>query len=348
VGATAQLPSHVDALIAGAGPAGLTAALELARSGASALLVDARERIGAPLRCGEVTFDDFFDMVGVDPRPAWIRKRGLRQRYVRRDLFVLDREIVERELAELAAERGAEVRPGTAVIGVDPFDGTGRRVTLRTAREEHRVAAGCVIAADGVSSTVARLAGIDTYLHPDSVCTGLARIVSGARVQHQDLVHTARLPAPIPAIPCYFWVIPHGGGQANVGLTVPGRDGARARRLLEQMLARIEAIEGGEVIQTIAGVIPDAPPLPRPFADGLLITGAAARMILPLSAGGIAPAAISGKHAARTVIGLDGEPATAERLATYREALEPLYSKIEEKWDYRRTLVGQRGGSAHG
>lgn len=340
MGGVSKTPDRVDVLIAGGGPAGLTAALELASSGASVLLADARETIGSPLRCGEVTFDDFLDMVGVEPRPEWIRKSGLRQRFVRRALFVLDRPALERDLAEIAAGRGATVRSGTAVVDVGPFDGKGRRVTLRTGREQVEVTAGCVIAADGVSSTVARLAGVDTYLHPDAVCTGLAHVMSGARVTHLNEVFTGRLPEPVPAIPYYFWVIPHGNGQANVGLYLPGRDGARARVLLDRMLADSDAIRGGEITQTIVGVISDAPPLDRPFADGLLITGGAARMILPLSAGGIAPAAISGRHAARTLIANRGKPATAENLTGYREALEPLYSSIRQKWDLRRDLSG--------
>jgi digeranylgeranylglycerophospholipid reductase len=344
VGDASKTPDRVDALIAGAGPAGLTAALKLAGAGASVLLADARREIGSPLRCGEVTFEDLFDIVGVEPRPAWIRKWGLRQHFVRRAMFVLDRRALERDLAEMAAARGVVVRSGTAVVGVGEFDGQGRRVTLRSGREQLEVDAGCVVAADGVSSSVARLAGIDTYLHPDAVCTGLAYLMTGVRVRQQAEVITTRLPAPIPAVPYYFWVIPHGDGQANVGLYLPGRDGARARALLDRMIAGTEATSGAEITSTIVGIIPDTPPIERPMSDGLMITGGAARMILPLSAGGIAPAAISGKHAARTLIANRGRPATADKLTAYREALEPLYSTIRQKWDLRRDLARRAGG----
>ena len=93
---------------------------------------------------------------------------------------------------------------------------------------------------------------------------------------------------------------------------------------------------------------PDVPPLEQPYADGLLITGGAARMILPLSAGGIAPAAISGKHAAKTLIASNGRPATSDSLTAYRDALEPLYSRIREKWDFRSELVRKEGGVVGG
>ena len=44
---------HVDVLVAGAGPAGLCAALTAARAGASVLLVDPKSEIGLPVRCAE-------------------------------------------------------------------------------------------------------------------------------------------------------------------------------------------------------------------------------------------------------------------------------------------------------
>jgi digeranylgeranylglycerophospholipid reductase len=348
VGAQPQLPDRVDALVAGAGPAGLTASLRLADAGAAVLLVDARRAIGSPIRCGEVTFEDVFKIIGVEPRPEWIRKRGVTQEHVRRSLLVLDRAVWERDLARLAAERGAVVRSGTSVVAVGEFDGRERRVTLLSAGGERRVRARCVIAADGVSSTVARLAGIDTYLPPHRLSSGLARIVEGATLAAPDEGLFEPLPPPFPAVPYYFWVIPHGRGRANVGLYLPGRDGARARAVLQQMLERTEAVEGGRVVQTVVGIIPDTPPLERPYADGIAITGGAARMILPLSAGGIAPAVISGKHAAQTLIDLGQRSVTADALAPYRTALEPLYSRIRGKWNLRRSLEHRLPKVVHG
>jgi len=348
VGADVKPNERFDAVIAGAGPAGLTAALRLVGGGARVLVADARATIGAPLRCGEATFEDLFEIVGVEPRDGWIRRRGLRQRFVERSMFVIDRSVVERELADITARRGAEVLAGTSVTAVSGFDGGGREVTLRSRRGERRVHARCVIAADGVSSSVARQAGVDTYLHPDAVCSGLAYIVTGARLMYPYQGYIERLPAPFPAIPYYFWVIPHADDTANVGLYLPGRDGARARSLLERMIAGTDAIAGGTIVQTVVGIVPDTPPIERPYADGLMICGGAARMILPLSAGGIAPAAISGKHAAKTLLDLDGAPATADRLTGYRTALEPLYSLIGNKWKLRRELERRGRGEARG
>jgi digeranylgeranylglycerophospholipid reductase len=49
-----------DAIIIGAGPAGLMAARELAANKANYLIIEARNKIGSPLKCGEITRQDTF------------------------------------------------------------------------------------------------------------------------------------------------------------------------------------------------------------------------------------------------------------------------------------------------
>ncbi|MDD5309853.1 MAG: NAD(P)/FAD-dependent oxidoreductase [Deltaproteobacteria bacterium] len=323
------LRTHV--LIVGAGPAGLGAALALLEKRVRVVVVDARKVIGSPVRCGEATRKDFFDVLGVEERPEWIRQRlgggG--------SLIVLDRERYEFDVAQIAARRGAVVWPAASVVGVGPFDGTRRRVTIERDGERHELEAMCVIAADGVSSTVARLAGMDTFLGLDRIASGLVYQVRGATLARPDAVHVEPLPKPFPAYPYYFWVIPNGPGAANVGLYVPGRVGFRARELLDRMLAQTAAIKGGRVVRTVVGLIPDARPLQTPYADGLLVTGGAARLIHPLSGGGIGPAVLSGKAAARTILALGGKPAVKDALAEYRKRIEPIYSSLDELWRSR-------------
>jgi len=58
-----------DAIIVGAGPAGLYAALELAKSKANILVLDRKQEIGCPKRCAEGLSQSWFNILGIKPNP---------------------------------------------------------------------------------------------------------------------------------------------------------------------------------------------------------------------------------------------------------------------------------------
>ncbi|NUQ07075.1 MAG: FAD-dependent oxidoreductase, partial [Anaerolineae bacterium] len=49
------MKAQYDVIIAGAGPAGSAAAIRAAEAGLSVLLLEKRQEIGVPVRCGEAT-----------------------------------------------------------------------------------------------------------------------------------------------------------------------------------------------------------------------------------------------------------------------------------------------------
>ncbi|MCP4604539.1 MAG: NAD(P)/FAD-dependent oxidoreductase [Proteobacteria bacterium] len=329
-----KIPDHVDVLIVGAGPAGLTAALSLARQQVNVAVVDARQKIGFPLRCGEITTEEYFSIIGIKPRPHWIRQKVEDTP----GIIILNRELAEYEMAQTALKWGAYVAPGTTATKVGEFDGLGRRVTLVSEYGVRELHAGCIMASDGVSSCIARLAGINTHLSPHKIVSGLAYLLVDADLRYPQKVYIEPLEPPFPAYPYYFWVIPNGDRKANVGLYVPSIDGYKARELLNEKIAKTDAFGGGRIVQTVVGLIPDARPLKKPFSDGILVLGGAARLIDPLSAGGISMAMMSGKAAASTYIQTDGIPAVDTVLSPYRKKIDPIYTKIHAAWKKRRHI----------
>jgi digeranylgeranylglycerophospholipid reductase len=327
--------AETDVLIAGAGPGGLAATLWLRRAGVEVLLVEARDRVGHPARCAEIVTMDVFEEWDLEPRPGWIRSRFLApgRKETGKGRLTIDRARVEHEVSQIAAGLGAEVAPATAVVGVGEFDGERRVVTLRSREGTRQVAARCVVAADGVSSVVARMAGVETFLGPNEVASGLAYRIEGAVLRDPEAMYKTSLPAEMAPPPCYFWVAPHGPDSANVGLGLLGRDGNRARRYLERMLETDGACRGGRVAETLAGLLPHKRPFERPYRDGLLIVGGAARMVHPVGGAGIRFAAGAGRAAAEQIASLGDRPATAGALAGYRERAEWIYGQLAEGWE---------------
>ncbi len=331
------IPDSVDVLIVGAGPAGLAAALRVVDAGATALLIDARARIGDPPRCGELARGNFVEVFGFEPEPGWIRWRIREQG----EMPVLNRRATESGAARILARRGARVVEGCALVGLGEYEGAGRRVELRTPEGVVETRARVVVAADGAASRVARLGGIDTLLSPLECVSCLAYRIVDTELRNP---HGIRFEFPPALNPHYFWVIPSGPSEANVGLGVPAHRGHACAPLLEQLIEESDALTGGRRVQTIVGWYPSTRPLETPYADGLLVAGTAARFIDAELGEGIWQAAFSGAAAGETCVAALAEgDASAPRLAPYRERVEPLYKPLRHGFE-KRLRREQRGG----
>jgi digeranylgeranylglycerophospholipid reductase len=315
-------PSQVDVLVVGAGPAGLAASDLLLRHGATVAVVDMRRRIGHPLRCAEVTGPRFFTILGLEPRREWVRWT------LETGALMLNRPRLEEEAAQILAGRGATVCAATAVTAVGPYDGERRTATLTTDRGRVQVSARLVLAADGVASSVARMTGLGSRLQAHELGSCFAYRLKGIK-----LANPRRLVMDFaPELkPYYFWIMPTGLDEANVGVAVLADRGHAARQILERMM-RQRHLEGGSVVERIAGFVPSTLPLEVPFGDGLLVAGAAARLVDPVIGSGIELAAASGRLAAQTYLD-SPRAATAANLGPYRQRLEPMYAVL------RRSLL---------
>ncbi len=330
-----KIPNIIDVLIVGAGPAGLAAALHLSsKKRLKIVLVDSRTTIGRPIRCGETTGDNYFKVLGIKPRDHWIRQKLAETP----GLFVVNRELSELQISHVVAQRGVFVAPETSVVSVGEFDGDGRGVTLASRAGERQVYARCLMAADGVSSSVARSAGVDTYLPPKKIVSSMAYRIVDAELKSPEKAHIEQLPLPFPPYPYYFWVIPNGAGEANVGLYIPSMDGHKARPLLDRLLSETDAIQGGRIVQTVVGMIPDTPPLKKPHANGLLVLGTAARFIDPLSAGGIGPAAQCGRAAAKAYWNTINATIPEALPWEYDRQIASLQEYFKQQWKLRRQM----------
>lgn len=181
----ARTPAHHEVIVIGAGPVGLTAAIDLAQRGAPVLVLDENDRVGAGSRaicfakrtleifdrlgcgaraaekgvvwsCGRVFFDERqvyqFDLLPEDGhrRPAFV---NLQQYY-------LEQYLVER-CRDLAA-RGAqiEIRGANRVSAVKPCAG-GVELTVETPEGPCHLDADWVLACDGANSPAREMLGLE-------------------------------------------------------------------------------------------------------------------------------------------------------------------------------------------
>jgi digeranylgeranylglycerophospholipid reductase len=120
----------------------------------------------------------------------------------------------------------------------------------------------------------------------------------------------------------YIWVFPKGERSANVGIGITGRKslpGKRAKDYLDAFVC--SHFPEGRSIECIVGGVSVCRPLPCTVADGLLIVGDAARVVDPLTGGGIYNAMYTGKLAAEVATAaIAGGNVSRERLMPYDTA----------------------------
>ena len=323
-----MLDETFDVVVIGAGPAGSRMAALTARAGLSTLLLEKRKKIGFPVRCAEgigprKDVERFLDLddelisstiegfAVVSPGGRWFEaeKRGVG--------FIIDRELFDRRLADLASEAGAEVRTSHQVTGLlrDSHRFTGVEVTDLGSGRRYTAGALVTAGADGVESISPRWAGLKGAYLPHEVMSCAQHLITGMDFDDGKIeFHLGRHFAPGG----YAWVFPKGPDTANVGLGVnPAMAGGlKAVDYLERFLeSRCPGAERGRLV--VGGSIV-ARGLPSLAADGFIAVGEAANQSNPFSGGGIINALEGADLAAETVIrAILDEDVSARSLGRY-------------------------------
>jgi digeranylgeranylglycerophospholipid reductase len=289
-------PSY-DVVVVGAGPAGSAAAMRAAQAGLDVLLIEKRQEIGVPVRCGEATDIETTErFMPLSPRfvTAHIDRYAVCSAIGERILvppsaptIILDRKVFDAALAQQAAAAGADLRVSTTALGLLRDGDRVTGVRLRSLGREHEVRARLVIAADGVESQVARWAGLKTIPPLADYYVGFQFTLTGMRRYINPRICEYHIGSETIAPGGYIWTFPKGDDTANVGIVIPA---SRARPVSAQMwLERFVAARypGTGILSVVAGGIPITGALKQMATDGLMVVGDAAHQADPLTAGGI-------------------------------------------------------------
>jgi digeranylgeranylglycerophospholipid reductase len=348
------MKNRYDILVIGGGPAGAIAARTAAENGLSVCLVEKRPAIGTPVRCAEgIGKEALAEFIKPDPR--WISADMKRAELVSPDGtsvkleskhaggkvgYIIDRKIFDRELVWQAAEAGADIAVKSRATAPIMEDGRVAGASVDTCGKTARVHAAVVIAADGVESKFSRWCGIDTTIPVREIMSSAQYLLADIDIDpHSTVFYLGNKIAPEG----YLWVFPKGDRTANVGIGISGRKsgaGHRAKDYLDRFVR--ERFPEGKPIECIVGGVSVCRPLPCTVADGLLIAGDAARIVDPLTGGGIYNAMFTGRLAAETAgTAIAAGDCTKDVLLAYDTAwrTSKMGKTIERNWHVKEYFI---------
>jgi digeranylgeranylglycerophospholipid reductase len=324
-----------------------------AMGGLDTLLIEKKAEIGAPLRCAEGVSKKWLEEVDIEPDPAWIcadmvgavirspsgYEFKLDESQAGSEVgYVLERHLFDKALARDAAEAGAKIMLRTSCTGVIKEKGKLVGIKAKSMGEPIEIRAKAIVAADGYESQVGRWAGIDTKLEMSDIDTCLQYRMVNADIDPEYCefnIGTSVAPGG------YLWIFPKGKGVANVGIGIMAKlcKPGDPKKYLDKFIAEDKRFKNSQPVEVVAGMVSTCPGLDCAVADNIILVGDAARIIDPITGGGICHACRTGMYAGKVLT------ECAKKGDFSKEALMPYEKMWRDRMEdklYRNWMAKER------
>jgi digeranylgeranylglycerophospholipid reductase len=335
---------NYDVVVVGGRVGGSTASLFASKNGLDVLMIEKNQEIGTPVQCAEATSSSTFKTLEMEPSSKYVctEIKGadvyapdgthghLEGGYA--EGFILERKLFDKQLAIKSAKAGTDIMVKTTVKNLIRDNGKICGVVAEHMGREIEIKADLVIAADGIESKVAKMAGLKTQQTPKSLCSCAQYEMVGVECDPNYLqFYFGEKIAPGG----YVWIFPKGDGIANVGVGVRS-DTETAYSFLKRFTSTMDATP----VELNMGGVPVQGPVKRTYTDGLMVVGDAAGQVEPFTGGGIHVtthcARIAGEVAAEAI---EKENTSGNFLKKYEKRWQKEVGKdLKQSLKYRKII----------
>jgi digeranylgeranylglycerophospholipid reductase len=344
-----------DVVVVGAGPAGSMTAKWAAKGGAKVLMVEKRQEIGSPVRCGEGISKAWLSGVGIklDRKSIAREVKGARivapngkafylsEKMAGNEVgIVIDRVFFDKQLAKDAVKAGSDLMLKTSAVKLLRSGEKVVGVRVKSFGQTRDIKAGCVVGADGYESQVGRWAGIDTSLAPRDITSCFQYRLTNIKheADYCEFVLGSKAPGG------YIWVFPKDEETANVGIGMQLtklKNPADVKKHLDKFIEGDPRLRKGRPLELVSGAVSICAPIDKTIGNGVLLVGDAARQIDPITGGGISNSCKAGKVAGEVLAKAARERNFSEQsLRRYEKGWRDLIEdNLYRNWMAKEKLV---------
>ncbi|VVB89987.1 Digeranylgeranylglycerophospholipid reductase [uncultured archaeon] len=293
---------NYNIVVVGGGPAGAMAAKTAASKGLKTLLIEKRSSIGDPVRCGEGLSYNACEKLNIRPKEYFNKtdffdliSPGGKVIRLKTPNYIIDRKLFDQDLVTEAEDKGAEVWLKARAASIEK-KGATFRINIEKDKKLIEVNPEVIIAADGVESTVARMAGIPISLKLEDIGSSAAAVVEGVNIERNVMIESFLKDIPFG----YSWIFPKSENIANIGVGWITKNGIKLKPvdLLHSFLKNSKYLKGGRIKYYTSGGVPATLKIENLVYRNILFTGDAAHLSNPVGGDGVPQAMLSGKLAA--------------------------------------------------
>lgn len=347
------MKNKTDVIIVGGGPAGISAAVTLARAGKEVIVIERGSFSGSKNVFGGAIyvqptneiFPDFEKSAPIERKTVTHKyimctpKESIEASFVEREAeansYSVIRAKFDRWMAQEAQKEGVVLVTETLVKELIVKE--NKVIGVKTELEEYF--ADIVILADGVNSLLAKQIGLRKEIKPKDVALGVKEVIKLSKEKIEDRFNLQEGEGAI-----YELMGDPMLGMLGLGYLYTNNEtisiglGISLETLAEKKLKPYELLDklkehpslkpllkDGELIEYSAHLIPEGgyKKVPKLYSDGVMVVGDSAMFVNNLHWEGTNLAMISGKLAGETaIVALDKKDFSANTLALYQKKLE--------------------------
>ncbi len=335
-----------DALVIGAGPAGLFAATEIAKRGFHVRVVEEHERVGEPDHCAGLLSTSGLARLGLRMPEGIIQNTVSGARIyspsgnsvtierAEREACVIDRRRFDAWVANRAIDSGVDITTNAKATGFTREGALVRTIRVNE-KNENELKSKCFIIAEGSRCRLSRSVGLPA-VEKSSKYPAFQYEVSGVNLD-DDMVEMFYGRNVAPGF--FAWIIPLGEKRARVGLAARNKSRARLDALIAHHKILARRLEGAKIERSLGGIVLVGMPIAKLTHRNVLAVGDTAGIVKATTGGGVILGGITARIAGKAVAEALSQDAKVGSIKQYEKQCKSMvFNELRAMYLTQRAL----------